>query len=142
MPSAGGASGVGALFSHPTASLHSSSQCCYCHVGADVWTPHGGFPDSSVGKESACNEETLVRFLASEDPLEKGLATHSSIKELDMIELTTVCYYFPGGLDGKASTSSVGDLGSISALGRFPGEGKGYLLQYSCLENTMDGGAW
>ena len=38
---------------------------------------------------------------------------------------------FPGGSDGKESTCNVGDLGSIPGLGRFPGEGSGYLLQYS-----------
>ena len=36
----------------------------------------------------------------------------------------------------------MGDLGSITGLGRFPGEGSGYLLQYSGLENSMDSGAW
>ena len=36
----------------------------------------------------------------------------------------------------------VGDLGLIPGSGRFPGEGHGYLLQYSCLENPMDRGAW
>ena len=45
---------------------------------------------------------------------------------------------FPGGSDGKESTCNVGDLGSISGLGRSPGEGKGYPLQYSGLENSMD----
>jgi len=49
---------------------------------------------------------------------------------------------FPGGSDGKASACNVGDLGSIPGLGRSPGEGNGNLLQYSCLENFMDGGAW
>ena len=49
---------------------------------------------------------------------------------------------FPGGSDGKASACSVGDLGSIPGLGRSPGEGNGNPLQYSCLENSMDGGAW
>ena len=49
---------------------------------------------------------------------------------------------FPGGSDGKASAYNVGDLGSIPGLGRFPGEGNGNPLQYSCLENPMDGGAW
>ena len=44
--------------------------------------------------------------------------------------------------DGKASVYNVGDLGSIPGLGRFPGEGNGNPLQYSCLENPMDGGAW
>ena len=49
---------------------------------------------------------------------------------------------FPGGSDGKASTYNVGDLGSIPGSGRSPGEGNGNPLQYSCLENPMDGGAW
>ena len=45
---------------------------------------------------------------------------------------------FPGGSDGEESAYNVGDLGSIPGLGRFPGEGKGYPLQYSGLENSMD----
>ena len=48
----------------------------------------------------------------------------------------------PGGLDGKASTCNAGDPGSIPGLGRYPGEGNGNPLQYSCPENSMDGGAW
>ena len=49
---------------------------------------------------------------------------------------------FPGGLDGKESACNAGDLGSIPGLGRSSGEGKGYPLQYSCLENSMDRGVW
>ena len=49
---------------------------------------------------------------------------------------------FPGGSDGKASACNVGDLGSIPGLGRSPGEGNSNSLQYSCLEKSMDGGAW
>ena len=49
---------------------------------------------------------------------------------------------FPGGSDGKPSACSVGDPGSIPGLGRSPGEGNGNPLQYSCLENSMDWGAW
>ena len=49
---------------------------------------------------------------------------------------------FPGGSDGKKSAYSAGDLGSILGLGRSPGEGNGYPLQYTCLENSMDRGAW
>ena len=45
---------------------------------------------------------------------------------------------FPCGLAGKESACNVGDLGFIPGLGRFPGEGKGYPLQYSGLENSMD----
>ena len=43
---------------------------------------------------------------------------------------------------GKESTSNGGDLSSIPGLGRSPGEGIGYPVQYSCLDNPMDGGAW
>ena len=53
-----------------------------------------------------------------------------------------VIWDFPDGSDGKASAYNAGDLGSIPGLGRFPGEGNGNPLQYSCLENPMDGGAW
>ena len=49
---------------------------------------------------------------------------------------------FPGDSDGKASAYSAGDPGSILGSGRSPGEGNGNPLQYSYLENPMDGGAW
>ena len=49
---------------------------------------------------------------------------------------------FPGGADGKVSAYNAGDLGLIPGSGRSPGEGNGNPLQYSCLENPMDGGAW
>ena len=49
---------------------------------------------------------------------------------------------FPGGSDGKASACNVGDPSSIPGSGRSPGEGNGNPLHYSCLENSMDGGAW
>ena len=64
-------------------------------------------------------QETPVQFLAGEDLLEKGQATHS------------VFLGFPCGLAGKESACNAGDLGSIPGLGRSPGEGKGYPLQYS-----------
>ena len=49
---------------------------------------------------------------------------------------------FPGGSDGKECACDAGDLGLIPGSGRSPGEGDGYPLQYSCLENPMDRGAW
>ena len=49
---------------------------------------------------------------------------------------------FPGGSDSKESACSAGDLGLIPGSGRSPGEGNGNPLQYSCLENSMDTGAW
>ena len=51
-----------------------------------------------------------------------------------------MCIYmgFPGGPAGKESACNVGDMGPIPELGRSPGEGKDYPLQYSGLENSMD----
>ena len=49
---------------------------------------------------------------------------------------------FPGGSDSKASVYSAGDPGSIPGLERSHGEGNGNPLQYYCLENPMDRGAW
>ena len=49
---------------------------------------------------------------------------------------------FPGGSEVKASASNAGDPRSIPGLGRPPGQGNGKPLQYSCLENPMDGEAW
>ena len=49
---------------------------------------------------------------------------------------------YSDGSKVKASACNVGDLGLIPGSGRSPGEGNGNPLQYSCLENPMDGGAW
>ena len=56
-----------------------------------------------------------------------------------------VCFFFnsfPGGSDGKESACNAGDQDLIPGSGRFPGEGNGYPLQYSYLENSTDRGAW
>ena len=55
---------------------------------------------------------------------------------------TTTFFGFPGGSEVKASACNAGDLGLIPGLGKYPGEGNGNPLQYSCLKNPMDGGAW
>ena len=49
---------------------------------------------------------------------------------------------FPGGSEVKTSAWNAGDPGSIPGSGRSPGEGNGNPLQYSCLENPREGGAW
>ena len=107
--------------------------------------------------------ETWVRFLGWEDPLETGTAPHPSIlawripwpeepgglyspwgcrvRKLpwrrDRLPMP-VFLGFPGGSDSKESACDVGDLGFISGLGTSPGDGNGYPLQYSGLENSMD----
>ena len=59
-----------------------------------------------------------------------------------LLHLTSSSEGFPGGSDGKASACSAGDLGSIPGSGISPGEGNGNPVQYSCLGNPMDRGAW
>ena len=77
-------------------------------------------------KNPSAMQETPVRFLGREDLLKRDRLS------------TPVFLGFPCGSAGKESTCSAGDLGSIPELGRSPGEGKGYPLQYSGLENSMD----
>ena len=85
------------------------------------------FPHSSVGKESACN---------AGDP--------GSIPRIRKIRWrrdklpTPVFFRFPCGSVGKESAHNAGDPGWIPGLGRSPGEGNNYLLQYSGLGNSMD----
>ena len=73
-------------------------------------------------------QETQVPSLGWEDSLEKGMATLS--RDL------------PCSSDGKESVQNAGDPGSIPGLGRSSGKGNGNPFQYSCLENSMDRGAW
>ena len=56
--------------------------------------------------------------------------------------LILICKGFPGASDSKESACNAANLGSIPGLGRYPGEGKGYSLQYSCMEDSMNRGAW
>ena len=64
-----------------------------------------------------------------------------SIKHLAYPKVLTLTPGFSGSSDGKESACNAGGLGLIPGSGRVPGEGNGNLLQYSCLENPMDGGA-
>jgi len=82
------------------------------------------------------------------------LFTCSQVLGQQILPWCTYCFLFPSAIlffficpyhDGsevKASACNVGDLGSIPGLGRSPGEGNGNSLQYSCLENPVDRGAW
>ena len=86
---------------------------------------HLGLPGSSAGKEAACNA---------------GDSSYSWVRKTrwrrDRLP-TPVSLGFPCGSAGKESAYNVGDLGSIPGLGRSLGEGNGYPLQYSGLENSM-----
>ena len=86
-----------------------------------------GFPDSSVGKESTCNAGDPISIFWVRE-------IHWRRDRLP----TPVFLGFPCVSAGKESTCSAGNLGSIPGLGRSPGKGNSYPLQYSGLENSMD----
>ena len=67
---------------------------------------------------------------------------HSHFLEASSQNCGSLYHGYPGGSEVKASACNAGDLGSITGSGRSPGEGNGNPLQYSCLENPRDGGAW
>ena len=100
---------------------------------SDCLQPYGmqhpmGFPDSSVGKKSTCNTGDSGSISGSR---------RSICWRRDRLPIP-VFLGFPSGSGGKESSCNAGDLDSIPGLGRSPGEGKGYPLQYSDLENSMD----
>ena len=84
----------------------------------------------SVGKESACNARDHGLVWVGKIPWRRDRLP------------TPVFLGFPGSSAGKESAYKAGDLSSIPGLGRSPGGGHGNSLQYSCLENPTDGGAW
>ena len=84
-----------------------------------------------------CQQSTLVKYLSITN--RKGIC---SWRLSVGIKMSLGSMAFPGGSDVKESARNSGDLGSVSGSGRSPGEGNGNPLQYSCLENSMDRGAW
>ena len=82
-------------------------------------------------------EDTRVLSLGREDPLEKGMANHSSILAWRIPQTEE-----PGGSDSEESACNVEDRGSTPGVGRSPGEGNGFPLPCSWLENSMDTEAW
>ena len=99
------------------------------------------FPGGSDGKESACTAEAWVRSLGWEDPLEEGMATHSSILAwripMDRRAWQATVHGVAQNqtrlkrLSSSSSSSNAGDPSLIPGLGRSAGEGIGYPLQYS-----------
>ena len=120
-----------------------------------------GFTGGSAGEVSACSAGTPglvpgsgrspgegnsnpLQYPCLENPRDEEAwqtTVHGVAKSWTLSDFTFT-FTFLGGSDGKEFSCNTGDLGSIPGLGRFPGEGNGKPLQYSCLENPMDRGAW
>ena len=97
------------------------------YINKDFLKLKKGFPDSSVGKESTqqCRRSWIDSWVGKIHWRRDRLPNPAFLG-------------FPCGSAGKESACNVGNLGSIPELGRSPGEGKGYPLQYSGLENSME----
>ena len=77
--------------------------------------------------------------------LPPGKPKNTGVGSLSLLQEIFLTQGFPGGSVVKnppANAGNAGDMGSIPGLGRSPGEGNSYPLQYSCLENLIHGGAW
>ena len=99
---------------------------------------------SSVEAEGQSLREQAERPSQHPPPLQERVLEKVWSFKADSFSILIYSLYapliFPGG--GKASAYNAGDLGSNPGLGKSPGEGNGNPLQYSCLENPMDGGTW
>ena len=106
-----------------------------CNAGDQSLTPGSGkFPreENSYPLQYSCLENSM----------DKGIwqaMVHGLAKSQTWLSNFTS---FPGGSDDKESACNAGDLDLIPGLGWYPEEGNSYPLQYSCLENPMDRGAW
>ena len=86
------------------------------------------------------NTESQLNFKLKKHLYCCSLFTHTMF----LVQIQFISQYtcFPGDSDSNESACRAGDLGSIPGSGRSPGEGNGYPLYYSCLENSLDRGAW
>ena len=114
------------------------------------WGPGRCWGSQPVGQLQALR--TVLWGWGGAWALRVGLAGDQVSQKMATVVVIGSCWRFswhliaergvPGGSEVKVSACNAGDLGSIPGLGRSPGERNGNPLQYPCLENPMDGGAW
>ena len=113
------------------------SGCFLSHTGTHShlhW--HSPWIAQSGGGVLSSEEQDSVQYMLTAGEQEAATCRRSASVYLSLAR------GFLGGSDGEESAPSAGDLGSVPGLGRFPGKGNGNPLQFSCLENPMDRGAW
>ena len=110
---------------------------------AGKWYTCPGHP-AKVNEDKAGLRENRAGGAREPPTLGKWAVTTIICKTTGEIKYSSRGYLkgFPGGSDGKESACDVGDPGSTAGSGRPPGEGNDNPLQYPCLENPMDRGAW
>ena len=124
-------------FLWPWAPLKSQTSLDCILWAAECWSISGGGPDccpiwdETRTPRGECRPPAFLLFLSLPLPHCRWQTELHSWSQ----------WGFPGGSDGKESACHAGNMGSIPGLGRSPGEGNGYPLQYSCLGNSMDRGA-
>ena len=111
--------------------------------------PSGNLPwEAAMGSQRVSHDSAAEHSTAQLQPFshQMGLMswseTSSTNTQENIVQLLLLSTGFPCSSVGKESACSSGDPGSIPGLGRSPGEGNGNPLQYPCLENLMDTGAW
>ena len=107
---------------------------CWWHQD---WLYQHTQPSSPLQLLSKPERERYLSYITAHLLFQKAFGEH-----LLKLEIGVNAENFPGGSDGKESACNARDLGSIPGLGRSPGVGNSYPLQYSCLENSMDRGDW
>ena len=129
--------------SQGNASLPSVSCCALLHcIASQVLTGHLPLADhSALVLNPLPGPLTILYFIPPTNQVDgtsqtNPFSTNQTIRSLGEV------LGFPGGSDSKESACSAGDPGSIPRLGRSPGEGIGSPLQFTCLGNPMDSGAW
>ena len=125
------------------------SSRCFCFGHCWGWNPFQGSPQPSSSRPCPAGRQGSL-LPASVQP--QGLPEPNADRAISgqrghrfrrpPITIINSCLSFPGGSEHKESASNAGDGGSIPGLGRSPGGGHGNPLQYSCLENPRDRGAW
>ena len=126
--------------------------CCavslsYAHLFVAPWTVAHQAPLSMGFLQASILEWfTMLSFRGSSQPRDQAQASRIAGRFFTLWatreSLIIMVAGFPGGSEGKEPACNARDLGSIPGLGRSPEEGNSYPLQYSCLENSKNRGAW
>ena len=125
------------IFQRP---CHFSQRMIYCKctiTSVKLWKHQNRLKFWQFSDATSTLHASVFLYLSLWSVFLHSTSFHNGFLKIVMMKLG-----FPGAVDGKESTCNAGDLGVIPVSGRSPGEGNGYPLQYSCLENSMDRWAW